>query len=468
MDISSDTWSVKVGFVAAGAMRRAPTCATTPLPPAAARLLREHRPRLLTRRNRTNHKPTRRVVTTRRRRRLGKVPDDDPACCFEDRGLHGGRPVLDRGDASPLASSADVILVNDPGLADYRDVLERRYANDPFFVYPDIGILGKMLSGRSAFLARGRLRAFSVRDERGRPGAFAAAFVDPGLQEKTGKATASIGFFEAVDMGAALKVLEAACGWLAEQGTIEAWASFNANPYYRMGVREDRFDEPPFIACAHDPPSTREFLGAAGIDRVNRYLNFEIDLARRPWEGVGLCVSGAKMRPLSRHQFRRDVLSYVHLHNAAFRTVWGEVEISDAEALQLLMRSRLALDPRLLQFATLDADDVGFVLCVSNLGEVLAPLRAPLTSPRGIAKMARRRRRARTAGLLSLGVRPDLQGRGIGSALVARALRNASDIGFERVEYALVAENNEASRAIAARFGGNLCRSFGIYARNLG
>jgi hypothetical protein len=36
------------------------------------------------------------------------------------------------------------------------------------------------------------------------------------------------------------------------------------------------------------------------------------------------------------------------------------------------------------------------------------------------------------------------------------------------MEYALVAENNEPSKATALRFGGKLCRSFGIYARSPG
>ena len=375
--------------------------------------------------------------------------------------------VLDGRMTEPLACSPDMNLATQPELADYQGVLERRYAGDPCFVYPDVGILAGMLNGKSAYLARGKARAFAARDERGRPVAFATAFVDPGLQQKTGSATASIGFLEALDEEAAATVLDAACTWLAQEGATEVWASFNANPYYRMGVREDRFDEPPFIACAHDPPTTREFLTGAGFERINRYLNFEIDLATKPWEAVEP-PAGIAMRRASRRQFRRDVLSYVHLHNVAFRTVWGEVEISDAEALQLLMRSRLAIDPRLFQFATADGEDVGFVLCMPNLGEVLAPLRVPLTSPKGIAKLARLKRRARTAGLLSLGVTPERQGRRIGSALVALACRSAAELGFERIEYALVAENNEPSKATATRFGGKLCRTFGIYARTLG
>jgi len=359
-------------------------------------------------------------------------------------------------------------LVADPRLDDYTGVLDRRYAADPCFVHPDIGFLSRVLAGRSAYLARGKARAFAVRDGSGRPVAFAMAFVDPGLQEKTGEATGSIGFFEALDEPEAVAVLDAACAWLASLDVTEVWAPFNANPYNRMGARLDRFDEPPFIGCAHDPPSTAEFLPAAGFALVNRYLNFAIDLASRPWERVEGQVAGVVFRRASRLHFRREVLSYVRLHNVAFRSVWGEVEISDAEALQLLMRSRLAIDPRLFRFAVVDDDDIGFVLCLPDLNEALAPLHVPLTSTRGMVKIARSRTRAHAVGLLSMAVAPEHQGRGIGSALVAASCRVAADRGFTHFEYALVADNNEPSKATAGRFGGTVCRSFGIYRRPVG
>ncbi|GEM_PF-4924578 len=354
-----------------------------------------------------------------------------------------------------------------PALGDYTGILATRYAGDHSFVHPDIGFLARILRGRSAFLARGQAKAFAARDGSGAPTAFAVAFVDPGLQAKVARPVASIGFFEALDEHSACQVLDVACEWLAARGATEVWAPFNGNPYNRMGVREDRFEEPPFVGCAHDPPTTRSYLRAAGFSLLTRYLNFEIDLASRPWRGAGPPSEGICMRPVSRLHFRNDVLSYVHLHNAAFRSVWGEVEISDAEALQLLLRSRLALDPRLVQFAVADGRDVGFVLCMPDLGEALAPLHAPLTSPAGLAKLARSRRHTTSVGLLSLGVDPDLQGRGVGRALVSAACRGAAALGYRRLEYALVAESNEPSKALAARFGGRQCRTFGIYARHL-
>ena len=50
---------------------------------------------------------------------------------------------------------------------------------------------------------------------------------------------------------------------------------------------------------------------------------------------------------------------------------------------------------------------------------------------------------------------------------VARACRAAHDLGYRRLEYALVGESNEASKSTIARFGGKLCRTFGVYRKEL-
>src|SRR5436309_1117894 len=161
------------------------------------------------------------------------------------------------------------------------------------------------------------------------------------------------------------------------------------------------------------------------------------------------------------------VARFMSLHNDAFRDVWGEAVVSGEEAIEVMTRARLAIDPSLFQFAVVDGVDVGMVLCMANVHEVIAPQRAPLTSPSGVWKMATRRRRAKAVGLLSVGVLPELQSRGIGTALVARACAAAARLGFERMEYALVAESNDASKSTAARFGGKLCRRFGVYRKEL-
>ena len=363
------------------------------------------------------------------------------------------------------------VLARSPRFADYAQVVARRYAGDTLFVYPDVGLLRGILSGKAAYLRRGKAKAFVALDRSGEPAAFCIAFVDPGLQLKTGRATGSIGYFEALDERASTEVLDAARVWLAGEGVREVWAPFNGKPYNQMGAREDRFDEPPFIGCAHNPPTTTRFLGAAGFELVNRYLNFEIDLTSRPWErfdATRIERMEVRLRPASRLQFRREVLSYVRLHNTAFRTVWGEVEISDVEALQTLMRSRLAIVPELFQFAMAGGTEIGFVLCMPDLSGALAPLHVPLTSPRGVARLARVRKRATGVGLLSLAVAPEHQGGGVGTALVAAACRAAAGLRFRHLEYALVAENNEPSKATAARFGGKPCRSFGIYGSSIG
>lgn len=172
-------------------------------------------------------------------------------------------------------------------------------------------------------------------------------------------------------------------------------------------------------------------------------------------------------RPASRQHFKENVLQFIRLHNSAFQTVWGEAEIREDEALALLMCSRMALHPALFQFALNAHKPIGFVLCMPNLPEVLAPLHKPLTSFTGIQRILRQRRAISSVGLLSLAVNPDYQSMGIGTALVVRACANADKMGFQRLEYALVTADNQPSCATAKRFGGQQCRSFGVYQKQL-
>jgi GNAT superfamily N-acetyltransferase len=349
-----------------------------------------------------------------------------------------------------------------PSVRDYREVIERVYERDAVRVHPDIGFLSRILSGRSSFLRQGRVRAFCLPGE-----AFAVAFVDPRVQERHGAGIGSIGFFEAATQDAALAVLEPASEWLSANGVREVWAPFNANPFYGVGLREDRFGEPPFVGCAHQPSTYCSYLEVAGFARMTGYLNFEIDLPGDRWRSRTADIAGVGFRNASRLRFRDEIARFMSLHNDAFVEVWGEAVVSPEEAVQVMARARLAVEPSLFQFAVIDGVDVGMVLCMANVHEVIAPQRAPLTSPSGVWKMARSRRKARSVGLLSVGVQPEHQSRGIGTALVARACGAAERLGFERLEYALVAESNTASRSTAARFGGKLCRRFGVYRKEL-
>ncbi|MCA1832728.1 MAG: GNAT family N-acetyltransferase [Actinomycetota bacterium] len=351
----------------------------------------------------------------------------------------------------------------DPRPVDHEAVLRAVYGADPAFVHPDVGFLRRVLSGRAAYLRHGTARAFALRGD-----AFAVAFVDPRLQHRTGRPIGSIGFLEATSQDAAGGVLDAACDWLRSHGVQEAWTPFNGNTFFGVGLREDRFGEPPFVGCAHQPSSLCSWLEVAGFRRVAGYRNYEIDLTGNAWRGPSSRPpAGVSFRTAVRRRFREEVATFMDLHNAAFQEVWGESEFSREEALELMGRARLAIPPSLFQFAVADGREVGMVLCMPDVNEVLAPQRRTLTSPSGVWKMAARRRKVRSAGLLAVGLDPAWQGRGIGTALVARACEEAARLGFERVEYALVAESNDASKSTVARFGGKLCRTFGVYAKQL-
>jgi len=349
-----------------------------------------------------------------------------------------------------------------PTLGDYRDVVRRVYADEPAFVHPDVGFLSRVLSGKAAYLRHGSARAFSVEGR-----AFAVGFVDPRVQHKHGRALGSIGFFEATSRAAAIDVLTSTCEWLASRGVTETWAPLNGNPLFGGGLREDRFDGPPFVGCAHQPPAYRSYVEAAGFVRVGGFQNFEIDLSGDAWRAPSAEVTDVTFRRASRARFLEEVRRFMAMHNEAFADVWSEAEVSPDEAVELMGRARLAVPTPLFEFAVRDGLEIGFVLSMPDVNEVLAPQRSPVTSASGVWKIATRRRHVNSVGLLSVGVLPALQGQGIGTMLTARACRAAHELGFRRLEYALVAESNDASKTTVARFGGKLCRTFGVYSKDL-
>ena len=359
-----------------------------------------------------------------------------------------------------------VSTIDGAKLRDFHDVVRRRSKDDPSFVYPDVGFLKGLLNGRSAYAGHGEARAFAVKAG-STTHAFGVAFRDPRMQAKAGRPVGSIGFLKWDWDEALARLCDAAFEWLRARGAEEVWAPFNATGFFGAGLREDRFDEPPFTGCADDPPGAAEDLRALGFEVVNRYLDFSVDLTSDTWRGPSPEAAGVTFRTVDRRRFKDEIRTFVRLHNAAFENVWGEGPVSEEEALELLGPAKLAVVPSLWQLPVVDGRDAGFVVCLPDFNEILAPQRRPVTSPSGVAKIVLRRRQIGTVGLYAVGVDPELHGRGIGTALVARACRAAADLGYRRLEYALVAEDNAASRATIGRFGGERHRSFGVYARSI-
>ncbi len=356
-------------------------------------------------------------------------------------------------------------VVADASLRDHEEVLRARYAGDPLFVHPEVGFLRRVLSGRSAF--PGPARAFAVRDA-GRVVAFAAAFLDPRLRDGSGRPVGSVGFLEALEAAAAVRALDAACEWLAGHGAAEVRAPLNGNPLFGLGLREDAFDRPPLLGCSHHPPEAAGHLEAAGFRRRGSLHSYEVDLGARPWARLPPGPPGVSFRPASRRRFRQELALLANLYNRAFAGVPSAAPVSAREVAETLAGARLLLPPGTFLFAEAARRAVGFALALPDLFEAAAPLRRRPTSPAGLARLALARRRARTAVLLLIGVVPGEQGRGVGTALLARVCRAASARGFTRLEYGLVDEGNSASRATVARLGGGPCRTFGLYARAVG
>jgi ribosomal protein S18 acetylase RimI-like enzyme len=81
--------------------------------------------------------------------------------------------------------------------------------------------------------------------------------------------------------------------------------------------------------------------------------------------------------------------------------------------------------------------------------------------------MALFRRRIHRAAIHVVGVVEEARGRGIGSALAARALRHMAKRGYHEAEWCMVLEGNDPSHRIARRFGGAATKNYLTFEKTL-
>jgi GNAT superfamily N-acetyltransferase len=285
--------------------------------------------------------------------------------------------------------------------------------------------------------ARIPMRAFVAVDG-GDPVARAAAFTPGGP-------VGTVGLFECLprrgDVGRA--VLEECVAHLGRRGVrrIEAPRS---DPL-TVGLQVGGFDLPQTLFTTHDPPFHLEVMLAAGFHVVRRMVAPLMTRATAPRLRPPPHPPGITIRPVDPDRLESEVAALGILHRAVFAGAPGRVGIAYEDNRRLVRRILPYLDPDMVVVADHAGTAVGSLLCFPD------------------AWQANHVDRAR---ILSIGVLPGWERRGLGLAMGARLMRVLLDKGFQSVEGVWVREENVAPQALARVFGARPGRTFALLERS--
>jgi len=355
-------------------------------------------------------------------------------------------------------------------------VAARVYRDDPHWIATLDSELHQVLGPQNPFYEHAEMQLWMA-SRGGADVGRIAAIHDRTHNTEHGERTSFFGFFECLpDAAAAAALLETVSDWARARGSDRVRGPMNPSINDECGLLVEGFDSPPVLMMTYNPPYYADFIAAAGFTRARDLLAFQIAVAEAP--GARLQRFRDKfaarnpevtLRAITVKSLAHDVPKIKQVYNRAWEKNWGSVPMNDAEIDFMVVRLKQLLIDGLAWLAEENGEPAGFLLALPDFNSVLKPLRGRLLSPglfRALPYLLGWKRPP-IMRLVALGVRPEFQGRGIESAMLAGTLAACQREGFIECEASWTLDDNVRVHRLIELFGGRRYKTYRIYDRPL-
>jgi hypothetical protein len=333
-----------------------------------------------------------------------------------------------------------------------------------------------MKPGASAYLRRAET-AFWIARRGDKAVGRISAQIDP-LSLEGHPGIGHFGFIAAEDdAGTFAALLGTAEDWLRQRGMKRVLGPMSFSVNDECGLLVHGFDTPPMVMMPHDPPYAGGYIEAAGYAKTMDLFAYAFDYTFGAPARMNKLIARAKsagisVRPLEWSRYDEEIRTIVNVHNDAWSENWDFVPITGEEVGQLAKELKPLIIDKLVQFAEMNGETVGFIVCLPNLNEAIRDLNGNLL-PFGWAKLLWRIKVAgvRSARVPLMGVRRHLTGNllaGMIPFLMIGALEpEAKRRKLGKVEVSWILECNPAMRTIAKTLCGEPYKTNRLYEKAL-
>lgn len=317
--------------------------------------------------------------------------------------------------------------------------------------------------------------AFFIAYRSGQPVGRISVQFDRSLVDPQGQPIGQFGFADFIEDQAVADLLVArARAWLGQAGAQSMRGPFNLSINQECGCLIEGFDSAPAVMMPHGRPWIGPMLEQAGLVKAVDMYAYRVDPKAVPERFLEFCRrqqdhNAIVVRPLDMRNLKREFELMGDIFNDGWRDNWGFVPFTRAELHHLAAEFKAVLRPDYGFFVEIAGRPVAVMMAMPNLNELFAPMRGRLGLVNALRLFwALRRERARTARVPILGVRKEVQGGGLGAAIVAsmleKLLERSRKFRLDWVEFSWVLENNRRARHVLEDAGGVAAKTYRIYA----
>lgn len=284
------------------------------------------------------------------------------------------------------------------------------------------------------------------------------------------------GFFDCInDQETADCLLDAAAGWLAQQGLRSMMGPTNFSTNETCGVLINGFDGMPRVMMPYNYPYYLDLLEHNGFskkvdlkayfydgkDYDDRSLNLLDGLLNR------LSRNDIQVRKINMRNFKEEARSLREVYNQAWDHNLGFVPMTDKEFDHMAKDLKLILDPDFCMVAEKDGKLIAFALAVPDINPILKTVKRGRLFPFGFLKLLSMKKKVRGIRIMVLGVVDGYRKMGIEVCLYAMIIKAFQEKGLEYAEASWTLEDNELINKAIERIKGVPYRTYRLVQKSI-
>jgi GNAT superfamily N-acetyltransferase len=282
------------------------------------------------------------------------------------------------------------------------------------------------------------------------------------------------GFFECInDQEAANALFDAAKKWLKERGLTEMRGPANPSSNDEYGMLIEGFEDEPRLLMTYNPRYYLDLCEKYGLTKAKDLYAYKLEtdkvLSSEKLKRVAeLAKQRAKMevRQLNMKEFNKELDVVKEVYNKAWALNWGFIPMTGEEIDAMAKDLKPLVEPSLVLFGYVDGKPVGFALVMLDYNQIFKSMNGRLF-PFGFLKLYTQKKKITWSRILTLGLIPEYQKRGLDSTFYYEIVTRAANIGIRLGEASWVLEDNEMMNRGAKVMNGELYKKYRIYAINI-
>lgn len=345
------------------------------------------------------------------------------------------------------------------------------YKNDPNWVPPLMMDKKKLLNpDKNPFYKSAELEMFmAYRD--GKPVGRIAAIKNDNHNKIHDENIGFFGFFESInDQDVANALLDTAKDWLKSKGVDAMRGPANPSSNDEFAMLLEGFDDPPRLMMTYNPKYYLELMDNYGLKKVKDLYAYRIDNKKLLQSEKLLRVaeiarkrSKVTIKQIDMKNFKSELEKVKYVYNKAWAPNWGFIPMSDEEIDNLAKELKPIVEPSVVLFAEVEGKTIAFSLVMPDYNLLFKDFNGKLF-PFNFIKLFTKRKTINWARVLTLGIIPEYQKRGIDALLYYEITKRAEKIGIMHGEASWILEDNEMMKRGAEQvMNGEIYKKYRVY-----